>query len=199
MDTSVIVAEKIALRSRMKAVRAAIPAADQQAAAAAIAAHGLTGIPGITPGAVVSGFLSIESEINPAPLMAKLRRAGHPLCLPVIVAKAQPLIFRQFQPGDALKTVQWGIREPTDDKPELLPDIVLTAGLAFDPSGFRLGFGGGYYDRTLRKIRNLKSVIAIGIAYDVQRIDAVPHLDYDEPLDWILTPTGPIRCGGAHR
>ena len=196
MDQPDIVAEKKSLRTRMKAVRAGISVSEQQEAAAAIAARGLDGIPGVAPGAIVSGFLSIDSEINPGPLMAKLRRAGHPLCLPVIVAKGQPLIFRAFQPGDALKTVQWGIREPTDDKPELLPDIVLTAGLAFDPQGYRLGFGGGYYDRTLRRIRDIKPVLAIGLAYDVQRIDAVPHLDYDERLDWILTPSGPFRCGG---
>lgn len=191
-----IVAEKKALRARMKTVRAGISAGEQQAAAVAIAARGLDGIPGVKPDAVVSGFLSIDGEINPGPLMAGLRRAGHPLCLPVIVGKGQPLIFRAFRPGDALKTVQWGIREPTEDKPELLPDIVLTAGLAFDPSGYRLGFGGGYYDRTLHKIRDIKPVIAIGLAYDLQRIDAVPHLDYDERLDWILTPSGPFRCGG---
>lgn len=199
MDRPDIVTEKKALRARMKAVRAGIPIAEQQSAAAAIAAHGLEGIPGITPGAIVSGFLSIESEINPGPLMAKLRREGHPLCLPVIVAKGQPLIFRAFNPGDALKTIQWGIREPTGDKPEVLPDVVLTAGLAFDPEGYRLGFGGGYYDRTLRKIRDIKPVVAIGLAYDVQRIDAVPHLDYDERLDWILTPSGPVRCGKSGR
>ncbi len=195
MDHPDIVAEKTALRARMKAVRAGISVAEQQAAAAALAERGLAGVPGVGPGAVVSGFLSIDSEINPGPLMARLRRMGHPLCLPVIAAKAQPLIFRAFSPGDALKTVQWGIREPTDDKPELLPDIVLTAGLAFDPAGHRLGFGGGYYDRTLRKLRSIKPVIAIGLAYDVQCIDAVPHLDYDERLDWVLTPSGPIRCG----
>lgn len=196
MNEPDIVADKTALRARMKAVRAGISVAEQQEAAAAIAAQRLAGIAGVVPGAIISGFLSIDSEINPGPLMAELRRAGHPLCLPVIVAKGQPLTFRAFQPGDALKTVQWGIREPTDDKPELLPDIVLTAGLAFDPQGYRLGFGGGYYDRTLRKIRDIKPVLAIGLAYDVQRIDAVPHLDYDERLDWILTPSGPFRCGG---
>ena len=194
-----IVIEKNTLRARMKAVRAGISVADQQSAAAAIAERGLTGIPGIAPGTVVSGFLSIDSEINPAPLMARLRRSGHPLCLPVIVAKGQALIFRAFTPGDTLKSVQWGIREPTDDKPELLPDIILTAGLAFDSAGNRLGFGGGYYDRTLGKIRSIKPVIAIGLAYDVQRIDAVPHLDYDERLDWVLTPSGPVRCGDPHR
>lgn len=194
-----IVIEKNTLRARMKAVRGGISVDEQQAAAAALAERGLSGIPGIAPGAIVSGFLAIDSEINPAPLMARLRRAGHPLCLPVIIAKGQPLIFRAFSPGDALKTVQWGIREPTDDKPELQPDVVLTAGLAFDTVGNRLGFGGGYYDRTLRKIRTAKSVMAIGLAYDLQRIDAVPHLDYDERLDWVLTPSGPFRCDDAHR
>ena len=196
MNEADIVKDKKAFRARMKAARAEISVEAQQAAAVAIAARGLEGIPGVMPGAVVSGFLSIDGEINPAPLMAKLRRGDHPLCLPVIVSKGQPLIFRAFNPGDALKTVQWGIREPTDDKPELLPDVVLTAGLAFDSFGYRLGFGGGYYDRTLRKIRDIKPVVAIGLAYDVQRIDAVPHLDYDERLDWILTPSGPFRCGG---
>jgi 5-formyltetrahydrofolate cyclo-ligase len=194
-----IVAEKTALRARMKAVRAGIPVGERQAAAAQMAERGLTGIPGIGPGAVVAGFLAINGEISPAPLLARLSRMGHPLALPVIVAKGQPLIFRAFSPGDALRSVQWGIREPTDDKPELLPDIVLTAGLAFDPAGHRLGFGGGYYDRTLRRLRAIKPVIAIGLAYDAQRIDAVPHLDYDERLDWVVTPSGPFRCGGTHR
>jgi 5-formyltetrahydrofolate cyclo-ligase len=68
--------------------------------------------------------------------------------------------------------------------------------LAFDAAGWRLGYGGGFYDRTLRRLRARKAIVAVGLAYDEQRIDAVPHLDYDERLDWVLTPSGPIRCVG---
>ncbi len=73
--------------------------------------------------------------------------------------------------------------------------MVLGPLLAFDAEGYRLGYGGGFYDRTLARLRSLKRVVAIGLAYDGQRVDAVPHVDYDEPLDWVLTPSGPIRSG----
>ena len=78
--------------------------------------------------------------------------------------------------------------------PAVDPDVVLCPLLAFDRTGHRLGYGGGFYDRTLARLRALKPVVAIGLAYDEQRVDAVPHLDYDERLDWVLTPTGPIKC-----
>ena len=64
-----------------------------------------------------------------------------------------------------------------------------------DRCGWRLGYGGGFYDRTLQGLRSRKPILAIGLAYDEQVVDAVPHLDYDEPLDWVLTPAGAIRCG----
>jgi 5-formyltetrahydrofolate cyclo-ligase len=66
--------------------------------------------------------------------------------------------------------------------------------LAFDLAGWRLGYGGGFYDRTLRRLRAMQPVLAVGIAFNEQRVDAVPHLDYDERLDWVLTPSGPLRC-----
>jgi 5-formyltetrahydrofolate cyclo-ligase len=88
----------------------------------------------------------------------------------------------------------WGISEPTADKPEVEPDILLVPLLAFDNAGRRLGYGGGFYDRTLHALRAKKQVTAVGLAYDEQRVDAVPHLDYDQRLDWVLTPSGPLRC-----
>jgi 5-formyltetrahydrofolate cyclo-ligase len=109
--------------------------------------------------------------------------------------KGQPLVFRAWAPGDAMGKVQWGIAEPLPDKPELEPDIVLVPLLAFDGEGYRLGYGGGFYDRTLQRLRTLKPVIAIGIAYDELKVDAVPHQGYDQRLDWVLTPSGPKRCG----
>jgi 5-formyltetrahydrofolate cyclo-ligase len=67
--------------------------------------------------------------------------------------------------------------------------------LAFDHQGYRLGYGGGFYDRTLARLRSIKPVVAIGLALDEQKVDAVPHADYDERVDWVLTPSGPLRCG----
>jgi 5-formyltetrahydrofolate cyclo-ligase len=108
----------------------------------------------------------------------------------------QPLLFRAWQPGDPLEAKVWGIREPADSAPLVTPDIVLTALLAFDDRGWRLGWGGGYFDRSIRALRGSgkRRVTVVGLAYDEQKVDAVPHLDYDEPLDWILTPSGPLRC-----
>ncbi len=141
--------------------------------------------------AVVSGYLAIGDEINPAPMMQVLRdRWTCQLCLPVMTGRVQPLTFRAYAPGDELATVQWGIREPTSDKPVLVPDILLVPLLAVDRAGYRLGYGGGYYDRTLMRLRTIKPVQAIGLAFDAQVIDAVPHLDYDERIDAVLTPSG---------
>jgi 5-formyltetrahydrofolate cyclo-ligase len=188
---------KSTLRSIVKALRAAIPPDARQAAAERIAAHGLAFLPvPPPPGSVIGGFMPIGEEISPLPLMLKLQAQGYALALPVMRGKSAPLEFRAYAPGDALAAAVWGIREPLADKPVVLPDIVLTALLAFDDQGFRLGYGGGYYDRTLAALKRVKPVTAIGLAFDEQRVDAVPRLDYDEPLNWILTPTGPRRALG---
>jgi 5-formyltetrahydrofolate cyclo-ligase len=149
------------------------------------------------PGAIVSGFSAIRDEIDPAQLLAHLHREGYRLCLPVMQGKGLPLVFRAWSPGDAMGRVQWGIAEPLPDKPVLEPDIVLVPLLAFDAHGYRLGYGGGFYDRTLARLRAIKPVVAVGVAYDELKVDAVPHLHYDQPLDWVLTPSGPIRCSGT--
>jgi len=158
-----------------------------------LASRGL-GFLHVAAGSVVSGFLSIGEEIDPVPLLERLHLDGHRLCLPVMVGKGLPLIFRAWVPGDPLAERMWRIREPRTDKPQVEPDIVLVPLLAVDAEGWRLGYGGGYYDRTLRDLRGRKSITAVGLAYDEQVVDAVPHLDYDEPLDWVLTPSGPLRC-----
>ncbi|MFT3730122.1 MAG: 5-formyltetrahydrofolate cyclo-ligase [Hyphomicrobium sp.] len=157
-----------------------------------IAAQGLDFI-GIKPDTIVSGFAAIRDEINPAPLMAWLQAEGMKLALPVMLGKGKPLVMRSWSPGDVMAPAAWGIAEPTDDKPEVDPDIVLVPLLAFDERGYRLGYGGGFYDRTLNRLRKLKPIIAIGLAYDEQRVDVVPAESYDEKLDWVLTPSGPQK------
>jgi 5-formyltetrahydrofolate cyclo-ligase len=158
-----------------------------------IAAQGLDFL-NLTSGATVSGFAAIRDEINPAPLMAWLHAEGFRLALPVMQAKGQPLLMRAWTPGDALNAATWGIAEPLDDKPEVEPDVVLVPLLAFDSRGHRLGYGGGFFDRTLARLRKQKPIVAVGIAYDEQKVDAVPFESYDERLDWVLTPSGPFHC-----
>jgi 5-formyltetrahydrofolate cyclo-ligase len=146
---------------------------------------------------VVSGFSAIRDEIDPRPLLERLHGQGFRIALPVMQGKGRPLQFRAWSPGDAMGSGEWGIGEPLPDKQEVFPDVVLVPLLAFDAEGYRLGYGGGFYDRTLERLRSRKPVTAVGIGYDELKIDAVPHLDYDERLDWVLTPSGPLRCSGT--
>lgn len=146
--------------------------------------------------AVVAGYAPIREEIDPSLLLLQARLDGARVVLPAIVGKEHPLEFRIVDFATKTKPGVWGIAEPPPTAEVLDPDLLLVPLLAFDRRGFRLGYGGGFYDRTLRKLRALKPIIAVGLAYDEQRIDAVPHLDYDEPLDWVLTPSGPVRCLG---
>ncbi len=175
----------------MRARRAAMTPQQRSHGAMAVAASGLDWL-GAQPGVVVSGFLSFGEEINTMPLLRRLAGANHDLCLPVMRGKNKPLLFRRWRPGDAMDTAVWGIREPKADRPELRPEILLVPLLAFDRHGDRLGYGGGFYDRTLHALRASGPVITVGLAFAEQEVDAVPHLDYDERLDWILTPAGPI-------
>jgi 5-formyltetrahydrofolate cyclo-ligase len=189
--------EKRAERTRALARRAAAYARHGQTAGEELARHGLgflTLTLSLTPGAIVSGFSAIRDEIDPAPLLQSLGAAGYRLALPAMQGKGKPLLFRAWAPGDAMGSAQWGIAEPLADKPVLEPDVVLVPLLAFDARGYRLGYGGGFYDRTLLRLRAAKPVVAVGIAYDELKVDAVPHLDYDQRLDWVLTPSGPLRC-----
>jgi 5-formyltetrahydrofolate cyclo-ligase len=185
--------EKREERARALARRASAFEAHGGVAGARLAEHGLSFL-ALPPGRIVSGFSAIRDEIDPAALLARLAAEGHQLGLPVMEGKGKPLVFRAWSPGDEMGKVQWGIAEPLPDKPVVEPDIVLVPLLAFDPAGYRLGYGGGFYDRTLARLRTIKPVVAVGIAYDELKVDAVPHQSYDERLDWVLTPSGPKRC-----
>jgi 5-formyltetrahydrofolate cyclo-ligase len=196
-ETSPIAREKALLRARMRAWRDGLDGAAKARAAEAIAEQGLalvSGLRGPSRQGVVSGFASMPDEINIWPLLRRLHGAGVGLALPVVTGKARLLVFRAWAPGDAMDKGVWGIPEPKADKPEVEPDILLVPLLAFDARGHRLGYGGGFYDRSLAALRARKPIAAVGLAYDEQKVDAVPHLDYDQRLDWVLTPSGPMRC-----
>lgn len=176
---------KAALREESRANRDKIPPEIRAKAAESIAARTSALI--LAPGTIVSGFFPLKSEINPLPLMRKLAEAGARLALPVIAGRGKPLIMRAYAFGDALNSGQWGIREPTPDAPEVAPDILLVPLLAFDRQGHRIGYGAGYYDMTIASLRAMKPVVAVGLAYAAQEVDAVPVTPRDERLDLVLT------------
>lgn len=182
---SAITDQKSALRASALALRDAMPAAERQAAAEAIAARALPAE--VTPGLIVSGFMPMKTEINPLPLLRKLAGQGAQLALPCIAGRGKALIMRAWTIGDAFKEGQWGIREPLPEAPEVAPDIVIVPLAAFDRAGNRIGYGAGYYDMTLAALRAKKKVVAIGVAFAAQEIPHVPATERDERLDFVLT------------
>jgi 5-formyltetrahydrofolate cyclo-ligase len=176
---------KAALRRAALALRDALPPAERMAAALAVAERGLP--VEVTPGTVISGFSPLKSEISPLPLLRRLADAGASLALPVVAGRGQPLVMRAWSFGAPLVSGVWGIREPPADAPELNPDILIVPLLAFDRRGHRIGYGAGYYDMTIARLRAIKPVTAIGIAFAAQEIAAVPATPRDARLDLVLT------------
>jgi 5-formyltetrahydrofolate cyclo-ligase len=180
-------AQKAELRILAAQRRAAIPPAEAKAAALAIRDCVLSSEL-IPARATVSGYWPLAHECDPRPLLAALAARGRSLCLPVVAGRGQPLVFRHWSPGDTLRRVAFGLSEPLPDAPLAVPEVLLVPLLAFDRRGYRLGHGAGYYDRTLAQLRaQTPSVRAIGIAFALQEVAAVPVLPHDQPLDAIAT------------
>ena len=186
---------KAGLRKSALAARDAIPAAERQAAAEAVAARAFP--LAIRTGVIVSGFSPLKSEINPLPLMRKLAAAGARLALPVVAGRGQPLVMRAYAFGDPLNAGVWGIREPMKGSPEVDPDILIVPLAAFDRRGNRIGYGAGYYDMTINRLRSRKPVVAVGIGYAAQEVPEVPVTPRDERLDLVLTEREAIDCRGS--
>src|SRR5258706_4641849 len=161
-ESSGVLAAKKELRQTGKATRAAAFRQHGTSAGQRLAAGGLT-FASTPAGAVISGFLPIGEELDPLPLLLRLHGEGYRLALPVMVGKGRPLIFRQWQPDDPLKETLWGIREPMDTAPEVEPQIVLSALLAFDRKGFRLSYGGGLLDITPAPAKSAGPGAAVGV------------------------------------
>jgi 5-formyltetrahydrofolate cyclo-ligase len=176
---------KAQIRRDAAARRDALPAAERTAAAATIAARPLP--VAVPTGVIVSGFSPLKSEINPVPLMRAFADAGAGLALPVVAGRGKPLIMRAWHFGAPLVAGVWGIREPPAEAPEVFPDILIVPMLAFDRTGHRIGYGAGYYDMTIARLRSVKPVIALGIAYAAQEIAEIPVTPRDARLDFVLT------------
>ena len=138
-------------------------------------------------GKVLAGYWPMRDEADPRPAMAA---HDGPVCLPVVTGPARPLLFRahdgRLEPGG------FGTSHPPADSPELVPQVLIVPLAGFDRQGNRLGYGGGFYDRTLQKLRAAGPAIAIGLAYAVQEIRAIPAEPTDQPLDMIVTDQGLI-------
>jgi 5-formyltetrahydrofolate cyclo-ligase len=138
-------------------------------------------------GAIIGGFWPLPDEIDVRPLMTAMQQMGCPLALPCTARKGHPLTFRQWSPGDTLKAGPFGTKEPKAEKPVVSPNVVLVPLLAFTKRGDRLGYGGGFYDRTLAALRNKASVFTCGVAYGAQQAISLPREPHDVPLSSILT------------
>lgn len=136
---------------------------------------------------VVASYCAFRAEMNPVVLNEALRARGHQIALPVVTGPRMPLIFRLYEQGDRLLANPMSILEPACDAPEIAPDVLLIPLLAFDDRCNRLGYGGGYYDRTIAALRAKKRVLAIGIAYACQQVAEVPVGPNDIRLDKIVT------------
>ena len=158
-------------------------------AALALVRHVLSALPELRlPDATVfAGYWPIATEIDVRPLLARLHERGFRCALPAIVAGDNLLEFRRWNPTDDLEPGEHDTRQPFASAGTVTPQALLVPLLAVDGEGHRLGYGRGWYDRTLAALRARGSVVAIGVGYGVQRIERVPSGADDQAMDWILT------------
>ncbi len=176
-------------------------AARQAAFAARKAAHATAGSPAGHLSAVLAGYRGVplagyaqmRTEIDPTAAMEEASAHG-PVCMPVIIGKDQPLRFRQWTPDSAMLDGAFGAQIPKAGD-WITPEILIVPLLAFSRAGGRLGYGGGFYDRTLEQLRAARPTLAIGFAYAEQENPDVPLEPTDQPLDLIVTQHGIIEPG----
>ena len=175
------------LRREMVARRAALPVAEHDALSARIVAHALAAL----PAPVVAAFCwPIKHEPDVRGLLAAWARAGVRTALPVVVAEGQPLAFREWTPETPLAPDRYGIPTPTAGE-WLTPDLILLPLNGFDAAGYRLGYGGGYFDRTL--VALAPRPLAVGVGFEINRVDSIRPEAHDQRLDWIVTENGAFR------
>ncbi|MFD1911754.1 5-formyltetrahydrofolate cyclo-ligase [Halodurantibacterium flavum] len=173
--------------AKSRARQAALLARDlAHAAGQGAAADHLRAAIGSETGKILAGYMPMRNEIDPLPAMAAHQG---PVCVPVIVGRGQPLRFREWTPDARMVRGTFGALVPAEGA-WLEPDLLIVPLVAFDARGFRLGYGGGFYDRTLEILRARKPVVAIGFAFGAQELPEIPVEPVDQPLDGIVTERG---------
>jgi 5-formyltetrahydrofolate cyclo-ligase len=183
---------KAAIRARARAARDAVPAHERATRSAAIARH-LLAVPEIAAARTVMVFWSFGSEVHTAPIIDALLEGDRRVALPRV--EDGDIVAVAYRPGDAMRETALGMREPAGG--ELVPpdelDAVVTPGLAFDAEGYRVGYGGGFFDRLFAKTR--PDVRKAGVCFAAQIVERVPRGGHDVPVDIVVTERGVLRCG----
>lgn len=196
LDADPVAQAKQAARLAARATRARCHAEAGGGAGRAIAAHLLSLLPDLGRTAadlIIAGYHPRGDEVDVIPALTTLAAAGYATALPTVAGRAWPLAFRLWRPGHPLVPGAFGVMEPMAEAPLVQPGLVLVPLLAFDQAGYRLGYGGGFYDRTLVLLRAEAPVVAVGISYAGQGVDKLPTDEYDQKLDWIVTEQGVRR------
>ncbi|HTV67052.1 MAG TPA: 5-formyltetrahydrofolate cyclo-ligase [Rhizobiaceae bacterium] len=175
-------------RERLIATRLEIPASVRAEYSERIAA-GLDAVIGAVSGKMISLYWPFRGEPDLRTWLASVNERGGRTALPLVVAKGQPLVFRAYAPGDKLEKGVWNIPIPADG-PEVVPDIVISPVVGIDPNNYRLGYGGGFFDRTLAALP-VKPLV-VGIGYEMQRIPTIYPQWNDIPMDVVVTEAGRI-------
>lgn len=182
---------KAMLRRQLRAVRAGIDPSRASAAAAEIAIHLCAAIGNQIANKIVAGYWPLAEELDPRPVMEALSARGADLALPADIVADHALAFRAWALNDPLQIGSFGISTPEAAQPIVVPDIVLVPLLAFDKDGYRLGFGGGFYDRTIALFETMgHKPLLIGLAFAAQEMPKLPRENHDRSLDMIVTEEG---------
>lgn len=193
MADPVIEDTKARLRRTAHQARAALSDSDR-AEAARIATHHFFDSIAYAPEDVIAGYWPIRDEFDCRPILTRLLDGGQAVLLPVVLGPDAPLDLRLWESHEPLYEAGFGTLAPSDLARRAAPDLILTPLLGFDSTGTRLGYGGGYYDRTLASLA--KKPLLVGLAFAVQELPTIPREDHDVPLDAIITENG-VRFFGA--
>jgi 5-formyltetrahydrofolate cyclo-ligase len=173
-------------RQRLLALRTATPAAPRRVWGRAIEAR-LHPMLAERPGMILGVYWPFQAEFDARPLVERLIAAGFSAALPVVVDKKGPLEYRIWRPGDPLIDGVWGIPIP-ERREVVVPQAVLAPLVGFDRQCYRLGYGGGYFDRTLASLTPKPT--AIGVGFELSRLETIHPQDFDIPMDLIVTEAG---------
>jgi 5-formyltetrahydrofolate cyclo-ligase len=178
---------KAALRAKAHVQRSTFFQSLRADAAKAAAGHFFQGV-ALVPGEIVAAYWPIRDELDVKPVLTRLMDSGQPVCLPVVLGDGMPLELRLWEQGAPLYPSGFGTLAPDELAPHAEPDLVLMPLLGFDKAGTRLGYGGGYYDRTLMGLS--KRPRLIGFAFAAQQFEHIPREPHDVPLDAVVTENG---------